>query len=91
MALKEDESLTLAKLGDCVAELIEKHAQREDDIYYEAQKKLEAVADNLNELSEAAGLEITFTADSVTEPSLWQIFKEGILSAFKSVVKRFRG
>ena len=98
LALKEDESLTLAKLGDCVAELIEKHAQREDDVYYEAQEKLEeaqekleAVADNLNELSEAAGLEITFTADSVTEPSLWQIFKEGILSAFKSVVKRFRG
>ena len=89
-ALKEDESLTLAKLGDCLAELIEKHAQREDDIYYEAQEKLEAVADNLNELSKAAGLEITFTADSVTESSLWQIFKEGILSAFKSVVKRFR-
>ena len=89
-ALKEDESLTLAKLGDCLAELIEKHAQREDDVYYEAQEKLQAVADNLNELSEAAGLEITFTADSVTEPSLWQIFKEGILSAFKSVVKRFR-
>lgn len=105
-ALKEDESLTLAKLGDCVAELIEKHAQREndikDDIYYEvqyyeaqekleeAQEKLQAVADNLNELSEAAGLEINFTANSVTEPSLWQKFKEGILSAFKSVVKRFR-
>ena len=84
-ALKEDESLTLAKLGDCVAELIEKHAQREDDVYYEAQEKLEAVADNLNELSKAAGLEITFTADSVTESSLWKIFKEGILSAFKSV------
>lgn len=99
-ALKEDESLTLAKLGDCLAELIEKHAQREDDIYdevqyyeaqyYEAQEKLEAVADNLNELSEAAGLEITFTADSVTEPSLWQKFKEVILSAFKSVGKRSR-
>ena len=96
-ALKEDESLTLAKLGDCVAELIEKHSQREDDIVdeleelkYEHQEKLQAVADNLNELSEAAGLEITFTADSVTEPSLWQIFKDGILSAFKSVVKRFR-
>ena len=93
-ALKEDESLTLAKLGDCVAELIEKHAQREDDIYYEAQEKLEeaqekleAVADNLNELSEAAGLEITFTADSVTEPSLWQKFKKGFLSAFESVVE----
>ena len=103
-ALKEDESLTLAKLGDCLAELIKKHSKRENDIkndikddiyyevqYYEAQEKLQAVADNLNELSEAAGLEITFTADSVTEPSLWQIFKEGILSAFKSVVKRFRG
>ena len=96
-ALKEDESLTLAKLGDCLAELIEKHAQREDDVYYEAQEKLEeaqekleAVADNLNELSEAAGLEITFTADSVTEPSLWQKFKEGILSAFESVRKHFR-
>ena len=92
-ALKEDESLTLAKLGDCVAELIEKHAQLENDIYdiyYEAQEKLEAVADNLNELSEATGLEITFTADNVTEPSLWQKFKDGILSAFKSVVKRFR-
>ena len=87
LALKEDESLTLAKLGDCVAELIEKHAQREDDIYYEAQEKLQEVADNLNELSKAAGLEITFTADSVTEPSLWRIFKEGILSAFKSVVE----
>ena len=94
LALKEDESLTLAKLGDCVAELIEKHAQREDDIYYEAQEKLEeaqekleAVADNLNELSEAAGLEITFTADSVTEPSLWQKFKKGFLSAFESVVE----
>lgn len=48
-ALKEDESLTLAKLGDCLAELIEKHSKRENDIYYEAQKKLEAVADNLNE------------------------------------------
>ena len=98
LALKEDESLTLAKLGDCLAGLIEKHAQREDDIYYEAQEKLEeaqekleAVADNLNELSKATGLEITFTADSVTEPSLWKIFKEGILSAFKSVVKRLRG
>lgn len=96
-ALKKDESLTLAKLGDCVAELIEKHAQREYDIVdeleeleYEHQEKLEAIADNLNELSEAAGLEITFTADSVTEPSLWQIFKDGILSAFKSVVKRLR-
>lgn len=89
-ALKKDESLTLAKLGDCLAELIEKHAQSEDDIYYEAQEKLEAVADNLNELSEAAGLEITFKADSVTEPSLWQKFKEGILSAFKSVVKHLR-
>ena len=96
-ALKEDESLTLAKLGDCLAGLIEKHAQREDYIYYEtqekleeAQEKLEAVADNLNELSEAAGLEITFTADSVTEPSLWKKFKEGILSAFESVRKHFR-
>ena len=100
LALKEDESLTLAKLGDCVAELIEKHSKRENDIkndikddiyyevqYYEAQEKLEAVADNLNELSKAAGLEITFTADSVTEPSLWQIFKKGFLSAFKSVVE----
>lgn len=86
-ALKEDESLTLAKLGNCLAELIEKHAQSEDNIYYEAQEKLEAVADNLNELSEAAGLEITFTADSVTKPSLWQIFKKGFLSAFKSVKK----
>lgn len=84
-ALKEDESLTLAKLGDCVAELIEKHAQREDDIYYESQEKLEAVVDNLNELSKSAGLKITFTADSVTEPSLWQKFKEGFLSAFESV------
>lgn len=89
-ALKEDESLTLAKLGDCLAELIEKHAQREDYIEDKNQKKLQAVAYKLNELSEAAGLEITFTADSVTEPSLWQKFKEGILSAFKSVVKRFR-
>ena len=93
-ALKEDESLTLAKLGDCVAELIEKHAQREDYIedknQEKLQKKLQAVAYNLNELSEAAGLEITFTADSVTEPSLWQKFKDGILSAFKSVVKRLR-
>ena len=93
-ALKEDESLTLAKLGDCLAELIEKHSKREDYIedknQEKLQKKLQAVAYNLNELSEAAGLEITFTADSVTEPSLWQIFKEGILSAFKSVVKRFR-
>lgn len=86
-ALKEDESLTLAKLGDCVAELIEKHAQREDDIYYEAQEKLQEVADNLNELSKAAGLEITFTADSVTESSLWQKFKKGFLSAFESVVE----
>ena len=93
-ALKEDESLTLAKLGDCLAELIEKHSKRENDIkddiyyevqYYEAQEKLQAVADNLNELSEAAGLKIIFTADSVTEPSLWQKFKEGILSAFESV------
>lgn len=49
-ALKEDESLTLAKLGDCVAELIEKHSQREDDIVdeleelkYEHQEKLQAV------------------------------------------------
>ena len=80
-ALKEDESLTLAKLGDCVAKLIEKHSKRE----YESQKKLQAVVYNLNELSEAAGLEITFTADSVTEPSLWQIFKKGFLSAFESV------
>ena len=31
-ALKEDESLTLAKLGDCLAELIEKHAQREGKV-----------------------------------------------------------
>ena len=80
-----------------MAELIEKHAQREYDIVdeleeleYEHQEKLEAIADNLNGLSEAAGLEITFAADSVTEPSLWQIFKDGILSAFKSVVKRLR-
>ena len=86
-ALKEDESLTLAKLGDCLAELIKKHSKRENDIYYEAQKKLQAVAYNLNELSEAAGLEITFTADSVTEPSLWQKFKKGFLSAFESVVE----
>lgn len=90
-ALKEDESLTLAKLGDCVAELIEKHSKRENDIedknQEKLQKKLQAVAYNLNELSEAAGLEITFTANNVTEPSLWQIFKEGFLSAFKSVVE----
>ena len=88
-ALKEDESLTLAKLGDCLAELIEKHSKRENDIedknQEKLQKKLQAVAYNLNELSEAAGLEITFTADSVTEPSLWQIFKKGFLSAFESV------
>ena len=87
LALKEDESLTLAKLGDCLAELIKKHAQREDYIEDKNQKKLQAVAYNLNELSEAAGLEITFTADSVTEPSLWQIFKKGFLSAFESVVE----
>lgn len=84
-ALKEDESLTLAKLGDCVAELIKKHAQREDDIEDKNQKKLQAVAYKLNELSEVAGLEITFTADSVAEPSLWQKFKEGFLSAFERV------
>ena len=88
-ALKEDESLTLAKLGDCLAELIKKHSKRENDIedknQEKLQKKLQAVAYNLNELSEAAGLEITFTADSVTEPSLWQIFKKGFLSAFESV------
>ena len=91
LALKEDESLTLAKLGDCLAELIEKHSKRENDIedknQEKLQKKLQAVAYNLNELSEAAGLEITFTADSVTEPSLWQKFKKGFLSAFESVVE----
>ena len=90
-ALKEDESLTLAKLGDCLAELIEKHSKREDYIedknQEKLQKKLQAVAYNLNELSEAAGLEITFTADSVTEPSLWQKFKKGFLSAFESVAE----
>ena len=90
-ALKEDESLTLAKLGDCLAELIEKHSKRENDIedknQEKLQKKLQAVAYKLNELSEAAGLEITFTADSVTESSLWKKFKEGILSAFESVAE----
>lgn len=89
-ALKKDENLTLAKLGDCVAGLIEKHAQREDRIEYEHQEELQAIADNLNEIGEAAGLEPTFTAENIAEPSLWQIFKEGILSAFKSVVKRLK-
>ena len=89
-ALKKDDSLTLAKLGDCVAGLIEKHAQREDYIEDQHQKKLQAVADNLNEISEAAGLELTFTAENIAEPSLWDRFKESILKAFNAVKRRLK-